>query len=87
MTTYRAPGPDDKSWFERNVRVIFWALVGVCLALLAAEPFYKHHAYFAIDGWPGFYAVFGFIAFVFIVYAGKGLRRLIMRDEDYYDRR
>jgi hypothetical protein len=87
MTTPRETGPRDKSWFERNDRVLFWALVGTCLALLAAGPFYEHHAYFVIDGWPGFYAVFGFVAFVFIVYAGKGLRRLIMRDEDYYDRR
>ena len=87
MTPSRPRGPGDQSWFERNGRVIFWALVGVCLALLAAELFYEHHAHFVIDGWPGFYAVFGFLAFIFIVFAGKGLRRLIMRDEDYYDRR
>ena len=79
--------PHDRSWVERNARLIFWALVGICLALLGAELFYEHHAYFEVDGLPGFYAVFGFIAFVFIVYAGKGLRRLIMRNEDYYDRR
>jgi hypothetical protein len=79
--------PDDRSWVERNTRLIFRALVGICLALLGVELFYEHHAYFEVDGLPGFYAVFGFIAFVFIVYAGKGLRRLIMRDEDYYDRR
>lgn len=78
---------DDQSWVERNTRLIFRALVGFCLALLAAEPFYEHHAYFEIDGLPGFYAAFGFIAFVFIVYAGKVLRRMIMRREDYYDRR
>ena len=79
--------PDDTSWVERNGQLIFWALVGVCLVLLAAGLFYERHAYFEIDGWPGFYAIFGFISFVFIVFAGKGLRRLIMRGEDYYDRR
>jgi len=78
---------DDKSWVERNGRLIFRALVGFCLALLAAEFFSKRHAYFEVDGLPGFYAIFGFAAFVFIVQAGKGLRRLIMRGEDYYDRR
>ena len=77
----------DKSWVERNVPLLFRALFGVCLALLAAELFYQHHPHFGIDGLPGFYAVFGFVAFVFIVFAGKGLRRLIMRNEDYYDRR
>ena len=30
--------------------------------------------------------LFGFIAFIFIVFAGKALRKLVMRDEDYYDR-
>jgi hypothetical protein len=78
---------DDKSWVERHGRLIFRALIGICVALLAAELFYEHHAHFEVDGLPGFYAVFGFLAFVFIVYADKGLRRLIMRDEDYYDRR
>lgn len=79
--------PPDKSWVERNGHLIFRTLIGVCAALLLAQLFYAPHAYFEVDGLPGFYAVFGFIAFVFIVYAGKGLRRLIMRDEDYYDRR
>jgi hypothetical protein len=72
---------------ERNVRLLFWALAGICLALLAAELFYQHHPYFEVDGLPGFYAIFGFISFVFIVFAGKRLRGVIMRDEDYYDRR
>jgi hypothetical protein len=79
--------PHDRSWVERNVRLLFWGLAGICLALLAAELFYQHHPYFEIDGLPGFYAIFGFISFVFIVFAGKRLRGVIMRDEDYYDRR
>ena len=41
------------------------------------------------DPWmpiPGFQAIFGFIAFVAIVFAGaKLLRPLVMRDRDYYD--
>jgi hypothetical protein len=77
----------DKSVIERNAHVIFWTLAGLCLALLAAELFYDHHPHFVVDGLPGFYAVFGFLAFVFIVFAGKALRRLIMRKEGYYDRR
>jgi hypothetical protein len=78
---------NDKSWIERNVHVIFRALVGFCMLLAVLEFFYEHHPHFVIDGWPGFYAIFGFLSFVFIVFAGKWLRRLIMRDEDYYDRR
>ena len=79
--------PRDRSWVERNTGAIFLALVGFCLVLLGAEFLYEHHPHFTIDRLPGFYAVFGFVSFVFIVFAGKGLRKLIKRGEDYYDRR
>jgi hypothetical protein len=78
---------NDKSWIERNVDLIFRVLVGFCVLLVALELVYEHHPHFIVDGWPAFYAIFGFVSFVFIVFAGKWLRRLIMRDEDYYDRR
>lgn len=32
----------------------------------------------------GSYAVYGFVACVVLVLLGKGLRRLVMRDENYY---
>ncbi len=35
---------------------------------------------------PGFYCFYGLIACVLLVLAAKQLRKLIMRDEDYYDR-
>lgn len=36
---------------------------------------------------PVFFALYGFAAFVFIVLAGQHLRKLVARDEDYYDER
>ncbi len=33
----------------------------------------------------GFDAIYGFVACVGLVIAAKGLRVLLMRDEDYYD--
>lgn len=38
------------------------------------------------EGLPGFYALYGFLAYTTIVYAAKLLRKGVMRDEDYYDR-
>ena len=39
------------------------------------------------EGLPGFYAVYGFVACVLLVLAARDiLRRIVMRDEDYYDR-
>ena len=37
----------------------------------------------ALD-FPGSYALYGFIACVALVVLGRGLRRLVMRDEGYY---
>ena len=70
----------------RNVTRLFYALVAVCLLLLATEPFYHKHGHFSWEDWFGFHAFFGFAAFMLIVWLGKQLRKLVMRDEDYYDR-
>jgi len=38
------------------------------------------------EAWPGFYAVFGFVACVILVLVAKYvLRPLVKRDEKYYD--
>jgi hypothetical protein len=34
-----------------------------------------------------FYPLYGFVGIVILVLAAKGLRRLVMRPEDYYDAR
>lgn len=46
---------------------------------------YLHPAEFAVEEVFGFEAMFGFAAFVAVVFLGTGLRLIIMRDEDYYD--
>jgi hypothetical protein len=33
----------------------------------------------------GFYAIYGFVACVILVLVAKEMRKLVMRDEDYYD--
>jgi hypothetical protein len=34
-----------------------------------------------------FYAIFGFSAFVFLIYVAKGLRLWLSKDEDYYEKK
>ena len=43
------------------------------------------HPYYAVEKIPGFYGIVGFVAFVVIVRGGEVLRKLIKRDEGYYD--
>lgn len=81
--------PDDlgKGWIEqpRNVDRIVYTLYAVCAILMALDLVIHRHEYLDFAGWFGFYAWYGFVACVGLVIAAKGLRRLLMRPEDYYD--
>lgn len=84
------PSPNDKKtyWLDesRNVTKIFRALVVVCTLLAAADFFYHKHTVFDFEAVPAFFGIFGFVVCVALVLAAKELRRILMRDEDYYDR-
>ena len=73
------------SWFERNGNRIFWGLAVVCLLLVLADLLYHKHGHFHFEHWLGFHGLYGYVVFVVIVFAGKALRKLVMRAEDYYD--
>jgi purine-cytosine permease-like protein len=71
--------------FENVIKMlrIFWVLLFV---LFVFDFFIKKHPFFAFEEWPGFYAVFGFVAYTFIVILAKHfLRPIVKREEDYYD--
>jgi hypothetical protein len=75
-------------WLDerKNVNKIIYGLYIVCgvVALIDLFP-YKHHLHFSFENWPGFFSLYGFIACVSLVLAAKQLRKVVMRDEDYYD--
>lgn len=92
-SNHESHGP--KSWPERNVNLIIWVLVIACAATVVAQfmfgtvfdPLFdeKHPAHFSLEEFPAFQAIFGFVAFVVIVFLGRILRLFVMRKEDYYD--
>jgi len=67
----------------RNFSRILLA-IGILLAVL--ELFLHRHGVAAIEDSFMFPAIFGFLAFLFIVQVGKWLRLMIMRPEDYYEK-
>ncbi len=82
------PARDEKRyWLDepRNVTTIVRLLVAVCVALVVADFFYHKHTHYGAEKLPGFFAFFGFVSAVFLVLTAKQLRRILMRDEDYYD--
>ena len=85
-TTSNDAGTERRYWLddENNVGKLVWALAAACAVLLIADLFYEKHGHFAYEEWFGFAAFFGFLAYTLIVTLGKGLRRLVRRDEDYY---
>ena len=89
---------EKKHYFDepRNVRFVLRVLFAACavLFLLDFASLFLHwmgagelrHAETWWEGLPGFYAIYGFVACVLLVLAAKQMRKLLMRDEDYYDR-
>lgn len=82
---------DEKSVFEKPEtltklwRLVFalcgiFALMNIVLAFMG-----KTHPHFTIDKFPVFYGVVGFLSFMFIILAGQHLRKILMREEGYYD--
>ena len=75
-------------WLDdmRNVHKLFWALVMVCAFLFISDAFYEKHMIYEFENWFGFFGLFGFLVSFALVLAARELRKILMRDEDFYDR-
>ena len=80
---------EEKAYFfekPKNVRIVSWICLATLGILLIADFLIHKHGHFAWEEWPQFFAVFGFVAFVFVVFFAKYiLRPIVGRREDYYD--
>jgi hypothetical protein len=79
---------DERSyWLDRpgSADRLFWGLVVVCVLLGVADLVIRRHGFTAWESTVNFHGFFGFAAFWCIVIAGKHLRKLLWRPEDYYD--
>jgi hypothetical protein len=79
---------DSEGWADKpaNQKLIRRILYGACVVLVIADFLVHRHISTDVERVPAFYALYGFVALVGVVMAAKGLRRIVMRDEDYYDR-
>lgn len=64
---------------------LYKALLIICMGLFVADFFYHKHGHFDFESIPGFYLFYGFIAYCAIVLTAKLLRKILQREEDYYD--
>ena len=82
------PRDERKYWLDdpKSVDKICYALYAICAIFALADFFpYKHHLHFDFEYWKGFSSIYGFVSCVALVLAATQLRKVLMRDEDYYD--
>ena len=82
-------GNDKREYWifrRRTVDGAFWGLCLLCAGLGLADVVFQWRAIIAFEAFPAAYGLFGFVSLAGIIFAGKGLRKVIMRGEDYYDR-
>ena len=68
----------------KNVDRLVYGLYALCAVLFLADFAYHKHVYLAIEEFPGFYALYGFIMCAALVICAKGMRVILKRPEDYY---
>ena len=75
---------EKKYWLDdkRNVDRIHRGLVTVCILLVAADFLYEKHVHYSFEN---YYWAIGFVSYLGLVLAAKQLRKLLKRDESYYD--
>lgn len=77
---------DTKTFRNGFLAVLIISCIGAALA--GFVPAWQNpHPHFQAEGFPVFFAFYGFAAFAFIVLAGQHLRKLVGRKEDYYEER
>ncbi len=93
-----APDEKRKHVFDdpRNVRLVLRILFAACAVVLALDIVSLgmqlldagelRHADHPWERWLGFHPIYGFVACVALVLIAKQLRKILMRDEDFYDR-
>ena len=74
-------------WLDRpgSVNKLIRVLATLCLLLVAGDFVYEKHGHYSWENFPGFYAILGFASCAAFVLGATQLRRILKRDEDYYD--
>jgi hypothetical protein len=72
----------DSAKNRKKVRLYFYFFLGI---LLIVDFLIPKHGHFPWESAPEFFAVYGFVACVSLIFIAKLLRLLVKRKEDYYD--
>jgi len=68
-----------------NINKILKVFYAICVLLVVTDFIVHRHIYHDWEKVPAFYAVYGFAGCVILVLIAKAMRKVLMREEDYYD--
>ena len=68
-----------------NVKRLLYIFYASLVVLLVADFFVHKHADFPWEAAPEFFAVYGFVSCVALIFIAKILRKIVKRKENYYD--
>ena len=68
-----------------NVKRFLFAFYVSLVVLIIIDFFIHKHAEFPWEDSPNFFAVYGFVSCVLLIFIAKLLRMFIKREENYYD--
>lgn len=64
--------------------ILFWSFTSLSLVLVAVDLLVDRYEKISFANSVGFYGIWGFLAFTFVVLMGWPLGQLLRRDENYY---
>ncbi len=80
--------PSDSRWNIKRLWQVSLAVLAIVFLLDLPKLFQdaEHsHAHYGVDGWFGFYSIYGFVTCVIMVVFSKALGFILKRKDDYYD--
>jgi hypothetical protein len=69
----------------KSIRVLRWVFALMLVLVVLAQIFVNIHGNFTVDGWFGFYAIYGFISCLGMVVVAQLLGVFLKRPDTYYD--
>ncbi|MGQ8366837.1 hypothetical protein [Glaciecola sp. 1036] len=83
------PNAEKIPFFDnpKNISIMLISFYVICGLLVILDFVVHRHIYVSFEEIPAFYAIYGFIACVVLVVIAKEMRKLVMRDENYYQDR
>ena len=76
----------SQDFFDRpeTLRGILYSLYAICGLLFGLDFVIHRHTEHPWEGLYGFYPIYGFIGCVILVLVAKWMRKILMREEGYY---